>query len=208
MTLYREAPPRNAPAPGHDGAVSRHFTTFSPVLAALAAESPRLDRWAELLVDRLSAGSRLLVAGNGGSAAEAQHLTAELVGRFAGDRRAFSAIALNAETSSVTAIGNDYGFDEVFARQVTAHARPGDVVLLLSTSGRSRNLIRAAEAAADSGALRWSMTGPLPNRLALSCDDCLAIDAPSPHVQEAQLLAIHALCVAFDARLAEREAAR
>ena len=92
-------------------------------------------------------GQRLLAAGNGGSAAEAQHLTAELVGRFDGERVPFSAISLHAETSAVTAIANDYGYDDVFARQVRAHGRSGDVLMLLSTSGKSPNLLRAAEAA-------------------------------------------------------------
>ena len=189
-------------AAGSSGAVLDHVHGFFPVLDALEREAPRIARWGEVLADTLTAGGRLLVAGNGGSAAEAQHLTAELVGRFDGDRRPFSAIALSSETSSVTAIGNDYGFDEVFARQVAGHARHDDVVLLLSTSGRSRNLIKAATTARDCGALCWAMTGDAPNRLALSCDDALCVPGPAPHVQEAQLIVIHALCRVFDACVA------
>ena len=94
----------------------------------------------------LAAGGRLLAAGNGGSAAQAQHLTAELVGRYRDERPGYSAIALHADTSTLTAVGNDYGFDSLFARQVTAHGRPGDILILLSTSGRSPNLLAAAEA--------------------------------------------------------------
>ena len=112
------------------------------------------------------AGQRLLAAGNGGSAAEAQHLTAELVGRFDGERVPFSAISLHAETSAVTAIANDYGFEELFARQVRAHGRSGDVLMLLSTSGKSPNLLRAAEAAARLNITTWALTGPAPNPLA------------------------------------------
>jgi type III pantothenate kinase len=180
-----------------------HVGGLGAVLDSLAENADRLAVWGNELAERLQTGSRLLVAGNGGSAAEAQHLTAELVGRFDGDRAAFSAIALNAETSSVTAIGNDYGFDEVFARQVRGHARPGDMVMLLSTSGNSRNLVRAAEAARAAKATTWTITGPAPNRLALVCDDAICLDGPAPHVQEAQLVAIHALCRVFDGRVTQ-----
>ena len=178
--------------------VTAHVAALAPVLDALTGEAGHLAAWARELLRRLESGQRLLVAGNGGSAAEAQHLTAELVGRFDGERRPFSAIALNAESSSVTAIGNDYGFDEVFARQVRAHARPGDVVLLLSTSGRSRNLLKAAEAAVEAGAASWAITGSSPNPLGLACDDSIALPGPPASVQEAQLIAIHALCRVFD----------
>ena len=179
--------------------VDRHIRSLLPVLETLRLESPRLARWGATLAERALAGYCLLAAGNGGSAAEAQHLTAELVGRFDGDRRPFSAIALHADTSSVTAIANDYGFDEVYARQVAAHARPGDVVVLLSTSGMSRNLVRAAEAARHAGATTWALTGGGPNPLCDACDDHIALPGPSANVQEAQLVAVHAICRAFDA---------
>lgn len=182
-------------------AAADHIATLAPSLLALQRQSDRITAWGEELAVRLHAGARLLVAGNGGSAAEAQHLTAELVGRFQDDRPPFSAIALNAETSSVTAIGNDYGFEEVFARQIRAHARVGDVVLLLSTSGASANLLAAAAAAHWCGALVWAMTGPAPNPLATASDDVIAIEGASAHVQECQLVAIHALCRVFDRRI-------
>lgn len=187
------------------GIVAAHLAALEPVLAALHDEAHRIDRWARELVLRLSAGQRVLVAGNGGSAAEAQHFTAELVGRFDGERRAFSAISLHAETSAVTAIGNDYGFDEVFARQVYGHGRPGDVLLLLSTSGRSRNLIRAAEAAREIGITSWALTGDAPNPLQAVCDDHISLPGPSANIQEAQLVTIHALCRVFDYELAATE---
>ncbi|MGP3969931.1 D-sedoheptulose-7-phosphate isomerase [Streptomyces sp. 6N223] len=159
--------------------------------------------WGRHLAQVLPAGGRLLAAGNGGSAAQAQHLTAELVGRYATDRRPFSAISLHAETSSVTAIGNDYGFDEVFARQVAAHGRPGDVLVLLSTSGRSDNLLGAATAGRAAGARVWAMTGPAPNPLAAQADRVLSVHADTPAtVQEAHLVALHVVCEAFDAALA------
>jgi phosphoheptose isomerase len=124
--------------------VEQHLDELSGGLHSLRASAPLLERWGQTLATLLPTGNRLLVAGNGGSAAEAQHLTAELVGRFLDERQPLSAICLNAETSSLTAILNDYGVDEVFARQARAHGRPGDVLLLLSTSGRSSNLLAAA----------------------------------------------------------------
>ncbi|QIS42979.1 glycosyltransferase [Clavibacter capsici] len=190
--------------------VDAHLDALGPVLDALRTHAPRLTAWGNEMADRLSHGARLIAAGNGGSAAEAQHLTSELVGRFDGDRRPFSAIALHSESSAVTAIGNDYGFDEVFARQVHAHARSGDIVVLLSTSGRSVNLLRAAAAARAAGATTWAMTGPGPNPLVEACDESIALDGPSANVQEAQLVAVHAICRSFESRLQanDRAAAR
>jgi phosphoheptose isomerase len=147
----------------------------------------------------LGGGGRLLAAGNGGSAAQAQHLTAELVGRYHGERRALSAIALHADTSALTAIGNDYGAEQAFARQVRAHGRDGDVLLALSTSGRSPNLLRAVEAARQAGVQAWGFTGPAPNPLQEMCDEALAVDAPrTATVQEAHLVLLHLLCESVD----------
>jgi phosphoheptose isomerase len=142
---------------------------------------------------------RLLVVGNGGSAAEAQHLTAELVGRFETERRPLSAICLHGDASSLTAIANDYGLEECYARQVRAHGRPGDVLLALSTSGRSPNVVAAAAAAREMGLTVWALTGPEPNRLADLCDDALCLPAArAATVQELHLVAIHVLCAAVD----------
>lgn len=186
--------------------IGDHLGELLPVLAALRTRIPVLTEWGRTIADILLQGGRVLAAGNGGSAAEAQHLTAELVGRFESDRRPFSAIALHADTSSLTAIGNDYGYDHVYARQVHAHARPGDVVVLLSTSGRSANLLRAAEAAKVVGARAWALTGTGPNPLCRACDEHIALPGPAQNVQEAQLVAVHALCLAVEAALAERGA--
>ncbi|MEQ8146351.1 SIS domain-containing protein [Streptomyces sp. OP7] len=161
---------------------------------------PRIADWGGRLATVLAGGGRLLAAGNGGSAAQAQHLTAELVGRYRRERRAYSALALHAETSSVTAIGNDYGFDHVYARQVDAHGRPGDVLMLLSTSGRSSNLIAAAVAARRAGLEVWALTGPGPNPLMEAADEALCVTAASSAtVQETHLVAVHLLCECFDA---------
>jgi D-sedoheptulose 7-phosphate isomerase len=175
----------------------RRLSDVLPRFHRVAAD--RLDRWGTELARVLCRGGRLLVAGNGGSAAEAQHLAAELVGRLRGERRPLSAIALTAETSSVTAIANDYGYDEVFARQVRAHGRAGDVLLLLSTSGSSANLLAAARAGTGLGLRCWAFTGPTPNPLATLCHDALAVPSPDPQVvQELHLVAVHVLCEHVD----------
>jgi phosphoheptose isomerase len=176
-----------------------HIDGLTDTLATLRARCGVLARWGTVLADRLAAGQRLLAAGNGGSAAEAQHLTAELVGRFDTERRPYAAIALHADTSSLTAIGNDYGYDQVFARQVTAHARAQDVLVLLSTSGRSSNLLCAAAAGRAAGATVWALTGAGPNPLAAAADDAVCLPGDPASVQEAHLVAIHALCAAFEA---------
>ena len=182
--------------------VAEHVGEHLRALVALERNSPLLAEWGEQLAGRLTNGGKLLVAGNGGSAAEAQHLTAELVGRYRLDRPAFSALALHAETSSLTAIANDYGAEEIFARQVRAHGRPGDVLLLLSTSGESENLLRACRAGRSSGLSVWALTGRFPNSLATGAERALSIPSSSPAVvQELHLVALHLLCEAFEAAL-------
>ena len=181
--------------------LARHLDDHAGTTAGLRARIPLIVAWGTQLADRLQSGARLLAAGNGGSAAEAQHLTAELVGRFDGERAPFSAFALHADTSSLTAIGNDYGYEDVYARQVRAHARSGDVVMLLSTSGRSPNLLSAARAGRRVGAKVWAMTGAAPNPLTMLCDSAPPFAGPGAAVQEAQLVAIHMLCRVFDDRV-------
>ncbi|AKN73186.1 phosphoheptose isomerase [Streptomyces sp. PBH53] len=184
-----------------------HCDDLAKALEAFRDHGPLLERWGTELARRLGSGARLLVAGNGGSAAQAQHLTAELVGRYRDDRPPFSAVALHADTSSTTAIANDYGVQEVFARQTAAHGRPGDVLLLLSTSGASANLLSAADRAHRLGMTVWALTGRAPNPLQLGADDALCVDAPvAATVQELHLVAVHMLCEAFDQAVERGEA--
>lgn len=162
-----------------------------------------IEAWGAELTHRLCAGARLITAGNGGSAAEAQHLAAELVGRFETERAPLSALCLHAETSSLTAICNDYGPEEAYARQLRAHARAGDVLLALSTSGRSANLLAAAHAARGLDVTTWALTGAGPNPLAEACDEAICLAAPAAAtVQELQLVAIHVLCRTVDREVA------
>jgi phosphoheptose isomerase len=179
-----------------------HLTGLAAALRPFRRQGGLLARWGTDLAWHLGQGGRLLVAGNGGSAAEAQHLAAELVGRLRTERAPLSAIALTPDSSAVTAISNDYGFDEVFARQVRAHGRPGDVLLVLSTSGRSPNLVAAVRAATETGLRTWAMTGAGRSPIADACDEALCCPSPdSQVVQELHLVAVHVLCEYVDQTL-------
>lgn len=179
--------------------IEAHLRALVTAASSAVSAAPTVRSWAHELAGVLAGGGRLLACGNGGSAAEAQHLTGELVGRFRYDRAPYSAIALTAETSALTAILNDYGAEEVFARQVLAHGRPGDILVALSTSGTSSNVVAAAKAAQQIGMTVWALTGPAPNLLASMSDDAIAVEAPTTAtVQEVHLSLVHALCLAFD----------
>jgi D-sedoheptulose 7-phosphate isomerase len=182
--------------------VSRHLDDLAGAARIAQSAVPVVVEWGQHLATIFGAGGKLLACGNGGSAAEAQHLTGELLGRFREERRPLPAVALSADSSAVTAIANDYGIEELFARQVQAYGRPGDVLVALSSSGTSPNVIAAAKAGLDLGVTVWALTGPAPNPLAALSDSAIAVDAPTvATVQEIQLSLIHALCIALDRSL-------
>lgn len=182
--------------------IKEHFAALSEAAARTSVAEPTIRGWGRHLAAVLDGGGRLLACGNGGSAAEAQHLTGELVGRFRHERRPLSAIALHADTSALTAIGNDYDESELFARQVRAHGRRGDVLVSLSTSGTSANVVAAAKAAQDVGVTTWALTGPAPNPLAALCDGAITVEAASTAtVQEVHLALVHTLCACLDEAL-------
>jgi D-sedoheptulose 7-phosphate isomerase len=182
--------------------IDSHIGALAQAVNRIGAEAPRLQTWGSRLAEVLTDGGRLLACGNGGSAAEAQHLTAELVGRFHEERIPLSAISLHADTSALTAIANDYGADEMFARGVRAHGRPGDILVALSTSGTSPNVLGAVKAAHETGLTTWAMAGPAPNPLAAMCDDAICVEASTTAtVQEIHLLLVHSLCIALDSAL-------
>jgi glycosyltransferase involved in cell wall biosynthesis/phosphoheptose isomerase len=187
---------------------AEHLAALTSSLSVLEAELQRLSEWGERLAARLLDGGRLLAAGNGGSAAQAQHLTAELVGRYQTERQPLSAICLHGDSSTLTAIVNDYGQEQAFARQVHAHVRAGDVLVCLSTSGRSPNVVAAARAAHECGAEVWALTGPGPNPLVDECDEAIAVECGSTAtVQELHQVAIHLLCGAVDREVCLRTGA-
>jgi D-sedoheptulose 7-phosphate isomerase len=182
--------------------LSAHVDATAATLSSIRSQMATIEVWGRLLAERLDAGHRLLAVGNGGSAAQAQHLTGELVGRYRHDRRPFSALALHAETSTLTAVANDYGQQHAFARLAEAHGRPGDVMVALSASGNSANVVAAADMACAVGLDTLALTGPLPNRLAAVCHGAIGLDGvSSAQVQEGHLVVIHLLCEVVDACL-------
>src|SRR5262252_6238034 len=180
--------------------ISEVFADHSAVAARAALELPAvLERAVASLHQCLRAGGKILACGNGGSAADAQHVVAELVGRFREERRALPAIALTADTAILTAVGNDYGFELVFARQVEALARRGDVLLAISTSGNSANVLQAVHSARRLGCTVVAFTGARGGALAGETD--LLLRAPSDtvaRIQEVHSLCLHVICEALD----------
>ncbi|MEY3620990.1 MAG: phosphoheptose isomerase [Pseudomonadota bacterium] len=146
-------------------------------------------------VNALKSGGKLMFAGNGGSAAEAQHFSAEMVGRFLTERKPLASVALSTDTSALTAIGNDYGYDQVFSRQVEALGRSGDVLIVLSTSGRSKNILAAMRAAAALGVATIAFTGREPREIGALADVVLNVPSShTPQIQEGHLILGHLLC--------------
>jgi D-sedoheptulose 7-phosphate isomerase len=162
-----------------------------------------LERAIGIVADALGSGHKLLLFGNGGSAADAQHLAAEFVGRFMRERRALPAVALTTDTSALTAIANDYGYDEVFARQVRALGARGDVALAISTSGKSPSVLRGVDACREIGITTIGLTGGDGGALAGAVDVSLRVSASrlSPRIQETHILIGHVLCELVDRRL-------
>jgi D-sedoheptulose 7-phosphate isomerase len=156
---------------------------------------PAIAEMSSLISTALANGNKLLVMGNGGSAADSQHFVAEIVGRFKMERRALPAVALTTDTSILTAIGNDYGFESIFSRQVEALAAPGDVVIGLSTSGNSPNILKALNSARDRGCRTIGLLGKDGGSIKAACD--LALVVPStdtPRIQEGHITVIHIVC--------------
>ena len=147
----------------------------------------------------LAKGGKILVCGNGGSAADAQHMTGELLGRFLMERRSLPAIALTVDTSTLTAVGNDYGYNEVFARQVSGLGKPGDVLIAISTSGNSQNVLRAIEEARKTGMFIIGFTGKGGGKMANACDCNLCVpSAKTPLIQEMHEVCMHLSCDLID----------
>ena len=171
-------------------------------LASVDALAPAIARAGSLLAASLRGGGKLLVCGNGGSAADAQHFSAELLGRYERERAGLPAIALHADSSTVTAVANDYGYEQVFARQVQALGRPGDVLLAISTSGNSPGILRAIEAAQQAGLGVVALTGRDGGALApLLRPADIEIRVPAQvtaRIQEVHILILHCLCELID----------
>lgn len=166
-------------------------------------------RAAELVADAVESGKKVLLTGNGGSAADAQHIAAELVGRFVVERAPLPAIALTVDTSAITAIGNDYGFDQIFARQVRALGQEGDVLVAITTSGRSSNVLAAVEAARERGMKVVGLTGAKGKDFAALCDACVAVPSTNTaRIQEMHITVGHVICEVVDAHHVARDTQR
>lgn len=194
---------RGSSLPALGDSIQRRQQLLPSALEALAAD-PALARASEMLIHTLRRGGKALIAGNGGSAAEAQHFAAELVGRFQRERAPYAAIALSVDTSILTAIGNDYGYEHVFSRQVGALGRSGDVLIAYSTSGESENLLLAAIEADRRGMSIIAVTGQRQSRLGAAADVTIRAPAPdTPLTQEIHMMVTHLLCESVERALAD-----
>jgi len=180
--------------------IHSYFVEHDNVMKQTVADClPALEEVSAQITQCLKSGHKLLVMGNGGSAADAQHLVAELVGRFVTERQALPAIALTTDSSILTAIGNDYGFDAIFQRQIQALSRPGDVVLGISTSGNSLNVLNGMIAAKECGCVTIGFLGCSGGKIAPVVDHVLTVPSKiTSHVQEAHIVIIHVLCLLVD----------
>jgi D-sedoheptulose 7-phosphate isomerase len=178
--------------------IAEHFERSLAALELMTQDAALLAaarKIAAVIVAALRAGNKLLIAGNGGSAADAQHIAAEIVGRYKQDRPAWAAMALTTDTSALTAIANDYGFEQVFARQVAGLGRRGDVLLTLSTSGRSPNILAALRSARERGLVTIGFTGSKGEALGAFCDHLLVSPSDdTPVIQQIHLTVAHGIC--------------
>jgi D-sedoheptulose 7-phosphate isomerase len=188
--------------------IERHFAESIAVKQASVALAPAIARAASLIVESLRSGGKVLSCGNGGSAADAQHFSSELLGRFESERPSLPAVALSTDTSTLTAVGNDYGYEQVFARQVGALGNEGDVLLAISTSGNSGNILEATRVAQQRGLGVIALTGRDGGKLApLLRQHDVELRVPSNRtirIQETHLLIIHTVCDLIDQSLAAR----
>lgn len=192
------------PSPGSPEFVAQTFAEHQAVIEALGEQSPLLERIAAEMARAILAGRKVLWCGNGGSAADSQHMAAEFVGRFRRERRGLPSIALTTDTSILTSVSNDFGFEEVFRRQVEAHCLPGDILVGITTSGTSRNVCSALRTARELGALTVAFTGADGGTAGTLAD--LTLRVPSKNtarIQEAHILCGHILCDWVDACVCE-----
>ncbi len=177
-----------------------HLRSHAAAIAGLGASQHAIAAAGQTIAACLQRGGKVLLCGNGGSAADAQHLAAELSGRYVKERRALAGIALTTDTSALTAIGNDYGFDQIFSRQVEALGRPGDLLIGISTSGNSPNVIRAVASAKELGLRTLGLLGRDGGQLAGLMDEALVVPSTvTARIQEVHQMVYHFWCEALDA---------
>ena len=173
-----------------------HLDTIQQLLQS---SLPKIEESGRIICDALTAGNKILICGNGGSAADAQHIAAELIGYYESQRRSWPAIALTTDTSALTAVSNDLGFEQVFARQVSGLAQPGDVLIAITTSGKSKNVLRAVETAKERGCKTIALVGASGETLAGLCDVVVSVPASrTSRIQEAHITIGHLWCELVD----------
>jgi D-sedoheptulose 7-phosphate isomerase len=181
--------------------LAQHLETFNALIRDCGGQ---IEDCAKIITDTVLRGSKILICGNGGSAADAQHIAAEFVGRYETERRALPAIALTTDTSALTALANDYNFERVFARQVEALASEGDCLIAISTSGNSPNVIAAVMTARQKGCKIVGMTGAKGKKLAALCDAALMVPAErTARIQEGHITVAHIWCEIVDETIAQ-----
>jgi D-sedoheptulose 7-phosphate isomerase len=184
------------------GVFARNVAAHLETGMAMTALDGEIERAGRLAADCLAAGGKLLLCGNGGSASDAQHFAAELMGRFLAHREPYAAIALAADAAVLTCVANDYAYEDVFSRQVAGLGRGGDLLVAISTSGESENVVRAARQARHGGLRVLGLTGRGGGRLADACDVAIVVpSASTARIQEAHILVIHTLCELIENRL-------
>jgi len=212
MAIAHATLQRLTPAPGTpdvEAALLDRARALSTILALLATNSHQITRAAAIIVEALATGHLVMVCGNGGSAAESQHLAGELVGRFRRDREPWPVLALTADSAVLTAVANDYGYETVFARQVAAFGHHGDVLVGISTSGESPNVVNAACQARELGMSVIALTGREPTRLGLFSDVAIAVPAPETAlVQEVHAVLVHLISEVVESSLAQHSIER
>ena len=192
------------PSDGFLDVVERAVEGHRRMVSELVDQSGQLLLIADVIAESLHSKRKVLTFGNGGSAADAQHMVAELVGRFTRERRALAAIALTTDTSVLTAIANDYSYEQVFARQLEALAEPGDVAVAISTSGSSPNVLAATRKAKEMGLKTVGLTGQAGGTLAALADHCLCVGNGTARAQEGHITAIHIICEIVECRISPR----
>ncbi len=182
------------------GSIAQHLADSSGVKNLFAQQTAEADRLAAEIVRALKQGKKLVIFGNGGSAADAQHFAAELVGRYETTRPGLAAMALTTDTSALTAIANDFGYEQVFSRQVQSLVQPGDVVVGISTSGNAMSVLRGLEEAKKLKAWTAALTGMTGGKLSGAVDCCVKVPSQkTAHIQECHIALIHAICACVDA---------
>jgi D-sedoheptulose 7-phosphate isomerase len=176
--------------------LQEHLATIQKVIDSKLAD---IERSGQMICQALSSGKKILLCGNGGSAADAQHIAAELVGCYEKQRRSWPAVALTTDTSALTAVSNDLGYEQVFARQILGLAQPGDVLVAISTSGKSKNVLRAAQQARELGCKTIALTGANAEPLSSFCDIAVAVPSTrTSRIQEVHITVGHLWCEMVD----------